>query len=127
MSAGGGPFVKLTIAGRPFKYTADATPSVKRGGFENAYEPNGDGTARQLKTRVTWAITGNKVEIDNSNDDFEFLNDTKDSATDYDIQVEYADGTVRIGTGNIVGELPEDNTSASATFDVGGPGELKKL
>ena len=86
MSAGGGPFVKLTIAGRPFKYTADATPSVKRGGFENAYEPNGDGTARQLKTRVTWAITGNKVEIDNSNDDFEFLNDTKDSATDYDIQ-----------------------------------------
>lgn len=127
MSATGGPLKTVSINGRPFKFAGDATPSVKLGGHEIAYESNGDGTARKLFTPVTWSVTGCVVEIDSDNQDFEYLKDAQVSVDDIDISIEYASGLARAGTGGIVGELTEDNSKATASFDLGGPGELKRL
>lgn len=127
MSASGGPPVSISFNGREFKFAADATPTLKLGGFEKAYESNGDGSARVLMTRVTWMCSGCVVEADQDNDDFEALNDVQQSTTDVDVSVELSNGDIYVGVGSIVGELALDNSKATASFDSGGPGTLKKL
>ena len=127
MSATGGPLKTVSINGRPFKFAGDATPAVKLGGKEVVYEPNGDETARKLFTPVPWSVTGCVVEIDSDNQDFEYLKDAQVSVDDIDISIEYAGGLARAGAGGITGELTEDNSKATASFDISGPGELKRL
>ena len=127
MSAIGGPLETISIAGREFRCTADADVSRKFGGFENEYQSNGDGSARMIKTPVTWQLGGVAVEIDNDNNDQEYLESVKDSQDDVDIVATYTDGNSYTGRGNIEGELTYSNNSAAASFDLKGPGKLKKL
>lgn len=127
MSATGGPPESVSIAGREFRCTGDNDVSRSLGGFVNEHQPNGDGSTRIIKTRVPWSLGGVNVEIDNDNSDQEFLEDVKDSQVDVDIAISYTDGTSYAGRGNIDGEMSYSNNSASATFDLKGPGRLKKL
>lgn len=127
MSAIGGPLESVSIAGREFKVTADADVGRKLGGFENEYQSNGDGSARMIKTRVPWTLGSMTVEIDDDRGDQEFLDQVKDSAADVDISATFISGAVYVGTGNISGEFVANSASASAGFELSGPGKLKKL
>ena len=126
MSAIGGSPETLSVNGREFRYTADCDLSRKLGGFENEYAANGDSSARMLKTRVPWTCGGNIVEIDNDNGDQEYLDEVKNSPADVDITVTFVDGSTYGGKGNITGELSYSNQSATATFDLMGPGKMVK-
>lgn len=127
MSAIGGPLESVSIAGREFKVAADADVGRKMGGFENEYQSNGDGSARMIKTRVPWSLGAVKVEVDDERGDQEFLDATKDSQADVDISATFISGAVYVGIGNISGELSYSAGSATAEFELSGPGKLKKL
>lgn len=127
MGAVGGPPETVSIAGREFRCTADADVSRMFGGFTNEHQSNGDGSTRMIKTPVPWTLGGVSVEIDNDNNDQEYLEDVKDSQDEVDVVISYTDGSSYTGRGNIDGELSYSNNSAAATFDLKGPGKLKKL
>ena len=120
----GGSLQEITIAGRTFAATSDADVARKLGGFENTTEPNGNGSARQIKNRVAWMLSGIVVDCDDLNEDHEFLQDIADGNLDVPITALYASGQVYQGTGTINGELQYNNQAGSAQFDLGGPGKL---
>ena len=127
MGAIGGPLETVAIAGREFRCTADADVSRKLGGFEGEYQANGDGSARRIMTPIMWMLGGMTVEVDDDNGDQEFLESVKNSQDDVDIVATFVSGANYAGRGNINGELSYSNNSAAASFDLSGPGELKKL
>ncbi|MCK9556231.1 hypothetical protein M0R36_10535 [bacterium] len=127
MSAIGGPAETISIAGREFRCTADNTVNMKLGGYENTHEANGDGSTRILKTRTLAKLSGVAVEVDNQNQDFEFLTDVANGAEDVDVVITYTDGTSYAGVLGIDGELANDVSKATATFDMAGGGKLKQL
>lgn len=120
----GGSIESISIDGRLFAVAADADTQRKIGGFENAFESNGDGTGRQIKTRVGWSITGITVDIDDTRGDAEFLQDRADSKEFYAISATYASGAVLQGTGQIMGEVATSSKSTTASLDLMGPGKL---
>ena len=120
----GGSVTSISFNGRQFSVPADSDFSDKLGGTENETLANGDRTARLIKTIVPWNIGGVVVAIDDSQQDYEFLNDLKDSNEFSDIAVELASGAIWTGQGTINGELTRSTQTATATFDLGGPGKL---
>lgn len=127
MSATGGSIEAISVKGRGFAVAADADASVKIGGFENETQANGDGTARTVKTRVPWSITGITVSVDSERGDLEFLQEIADAKENVACSITYADGTTYTGTGTINGELAGSSQSATAEIALGGPGKLSKV
>ena len=124
MPAIAGSMESITIDGRSFAVTADADVARKLGGFENAVESNGDGTARTVKTRVPWSLAGVVIEIDDTQSDQEFLQNLQDSNRDAPVTGSYVSGTTYQGTGQIVGEVVFNNQSSTASLDLSGSGKL---
>lgn len=124
MSATGGSIESVTLKGREFPATADADVTRKLGGYENELQPNGNGTARNIKTRVLPAFTGITVECDDSRGDHEFLQDIADGEELVPVAVTYASGATYQGKGTIVGELGSSNQNATASFDIMGEGKF---
>jgi hypothetical protein len=122
--ATGGPPQSITFAGREFAITADSDPTIKYGGFENDEEPNGDRTARMIKTPVTWAVTGFSVQIDTALEDQEFLQQAANNFADDVFTITLADDTVLQGRGQLTGELVFSPATAKAAVNFKGPGEL---
>ena len=120
----GGSVTSISLNGRQFSVPADADFSDKLGGTENETLANGDRTARLIKTVIPWNIGGVVVAIDDSQQDFEFLTDLKNGNEFADIAVELASGAIFTGSGTINGELVRSTQSATASFDLGGPGTL---
>jgi hypothetical protein len=127
MPATGGPLETVSIAGREFRCTGDADVSRQLGGFTNERQMNGDGSSRMIKTPIPWSLGGVSIEIDDDNGDQEFIEAVKDGQDDVDITATYPSGAIYSGVGNIDGEAPYSNSSASASFDLKGGGRLKKL
>jgi hypothetical protein len=124
MPAVGGSIESISIRGRLFPVAADVDASPKLGGFENEVQPNGDGSARIVKTRVAWSVGGLKVEINNARGDHEFLQEISD-ATDYEtFTMTLADGTTWQGLGILTGEVTASTQSSTAELNVMGQGEL---
>ena len=103
---------------------ADNFPGRKLGGYENENAPNGDGTARQIKKRMTWLVDGIQLAIDDVRADQEFLQDTANSQDYVTIVLTYASGAVYQGTGTIEGEIKFDPESSTSSINLGGPGTL---
>lgn len=127
MGAVGGPPETLSLNGREFRCTGDADVSRELGGHTATYESNGDGSTRKIMVPVPWSLGGVSIEIDSDNSDQEYINDVKNSQDDVDVLISYTDGSSYTARGGIDGEAPYSNSSASATFDLKGPGKLKKL
>lgn len=125
MAAKGGSVESVTIAGREFPVTADATVSRKLGGKENAIELNGNGTGRVIQTLVAPMFSGVVVECDDVRDDQEFLQDVADAGELVPVFVTYM-SSVYQGQATITGELTFDNQSATASFDLAGTGKFTK-
>lgn len=124
MSAVGGPIESISLDSRSFAVSADADANVMLGGFTNEKRSNGDGTARTIKTRVPWSVTGVDVEIDDSRGDHEFLQDLADSNEDFAVAVVYASGIIYQGVGQIVGDPSKSSSSQSMSLDLSGGGKL---
>lgn len=126
MAAVGGSIESITIRGREFPMTADASVNRKLGGSENEVSPNGNDTARILKARVSPMLSGCVVECDDTRGDHEFLQDVADGNDFVPIAISYADATVYQGQAIISGELVQDNQTATAAFDMSGQGKFTK-
>ena len=124
MPAVGGSIESITLDGRIFAVAADAEGQRKLGGFENEVQANGNGTARQIKTRTPWGIDGLTVEIDDSRGDDEFLQDLADRTEFYPIAVSFASGKDYQGTGQLTGENPTSSQSATKQVSLMGPGKM---
>lgn len=122
----GGSIESVTIGGRTFAAAADADVGRKLGGFENEFQPNGDGTARDIMTRVNWMLSGLTLVISDINGDQEFLQDIADTPGSTPITATYPDGSIYQGSGKPVGEVVFNNQSQTASLDLGGPGKLTR-
>ena len=126
MPAVGGSIETVNINGRDFSPAADADAQMKLGGFEVETQANGNGTARKIKTRVPWALTGFNVECDEQNEDLEFLQAIANNNTFVAITITYASGDVYQGTGTVSGELQRSSMSATTALELTGTGTLTK-
>jgi hypothetical protein len=124
-----GSIASLSIRGRNFSVAADSDTTRKIGGFQNELQMNGDGTARVIKTRMGWAVTGASIDVNDARGDHEFLQDIvdgvgADSDGFYPCAIEYASGAVWSGKGTIVDELAYGSNNGTAGISLGGAGEL---
>jgi len=126
MTAVGGSIESVSIAGRTFSVAADTESQRKLGGTENEIQPNGDGSARNVKTRVNWSIDGLSLTVDDDRGDHEFLQERADASGFEPMSVTYASGVTYQGRGTITGELQVSSQNATASVTLGGPGKLTK-
>jgi hypothetical protein len=124
MAAIGGSIETVSFAGREFPVTADADVARRLGGKQNTVEMNGDGTARVIQTPTSWSLTGLVVQVDDTRNDQEYLQDIADSGEFVAIGVTYASGVTYQGQGTIVDELAMNNQSTAASVSVNGTGRL---
>ena len=126
MPAVGGSVEAISIAGREFAVTADADINFKLGGFENEVQPNGNGTARIIKTRVPSGMSAIVVENNPDRDDHEFVQSIADGNNFEATTITYAGGTTYQGRATVVGELQGSTQSATLSFDMQGEGKFVK-
>lgn len=124
MGAVGGSIESVSIRGRLFPVAADAEATKKLGGFENEVQANGNGTGRLVKTRVSWMIDGLQVEINDTRNDAEFLQEIADGLELVPCTVTYASGVTYMGTGIVTGEIQSSSQNATATISLSGEGTL---
>ncbi len=125
MSAVGGSIEAVDLSGREFAVTAEATGNRKLGGFENAVNSNGNGSARTTKTRVPWMLSGLDLEIDDTRGDQEYLQDLANRKDYFDVSVTLVSGVTYNGTGQIVEAIEFDTTNSTASLSLSGPGSLR--
>lgn len=124
MSAVGGSIESVTLDGREYPVAADAEAQRKLGGFENEVAANGDGTARVIKTRVPLAIDGLTIQIDDTRNDHEFLQELADRNDFFPVAITYASGVTYQGSAQITGEMQVSSQNATAAVSLMGPGIL---
>jgi len=122
----GGSIESVTLDGRTFSVAADADASIKLGGFENEMQPNGDGTARLIKTRVPFGTDGLAIAVDDDNGDHEFIQALADRKALFPLTLTLASGAIWQGTGQIVGEVPRSSQNTTIPINLAGTGKLSR-
>lgn len=123
-----GSLIEFSVNGRSFKAAADADGNTKLGGKENEFSANGDGiTGRYIQTVNGWMFSGINFNIDDDNEDLEFLQDISDKGNPVPCKAVYSDGSVRAGSGCITGaiEVSSMNGTAPLTFEGAGKFQLQ--
>lgn len=126
MPAVGGSIESIAIKGRPFPVASDSDVNRKLGGFENAVNANGDGTARMVKTRVPWSLSGINVEIDDTRGDHEFLQEIADGKDYVPLEITLVSGITWSGRGTISDAIEYSTTNAYAGITLSGPQALEQ-
>ena len=124
MSAIGGSIESITLDGQNFAVAGDADTQRKIGGWENEMQANGNGTARMIKTRVPWGLTGVQVVVDDDRDDQSYLQELANRNDSFPIAITYASGAIMVGDGQITGEVQYSNNSSTASLEMAGEGVL---
>jgi len=122
----GGSIESVTIDGRYFAVASDADANTFLGGSTNEVEANGDGSGREIKTKMPWSVTGLTLSIDDAVGDQEFIQGLSDRIGFYPITVTYASGVVRQGSGKVVGDVQSASQSTTLPMDLKGTGKLTK-
>ena len=122
----GGSIESVSLNGRNFAVAADAESQRKIGGFENEVSPNGDGTARLIKTVMSWSLDGIALVIDDVRSDQEFLQGLADANDFFAISITYASGVSYSGTGQISGDFTASSQNVTGEVTLAGPGVLTK-
>lgn len=120
----GGSIESVSIKNRLFPVAADADVTITLGGFNNEVQSNGNGSTRQVKTRVPWMLDGVQVELDNNRGDLEFLQEVADGEDDVVIALTMVDGNVYQGQGTLEGEVTRSTQTATGPLAMKGPGKL---
>lgn len=124
MATVGGSIESISIRGRLFAVAADAEANRKLGGFENEVQPNGNGTARIIKTRVAWVLDSVTVDVNDDRADQEFLQEIADGNDYVPITITLASGVTYQGTGILTGEVQMSTQNSTAQISLGGPDVL---
>ena len=124
--ATGGSVESVTFDSRYFKVAGDADTTRDLGGFSNEQQPNGDGSARTIKSRKTWMVSGLQLEIDNNAGDLEFLQERTSADAYYPFVITYVDGNSYAGVGTVDGDLQASSQSATADVSFRGPFSLER-
>lgn len=129
----GGSIQEISIGGRIFSVAADADVSRKLGGFSSAFEANGDGGGRLIKTREGWELGGIAVDVNDTRADHEALQDFQDGTAPgrdadgfYAISITYASQAVYSGRGTVLEGAELASMATTASIKLGGPGKLQK-
>jgi hypothetical protein len=122
----GGPIQSVSIRGRIFAVASDADAAKKLGGFENEVQPNGNGSARMVKSRVPWSVEGLQLEVSDARGDHEFLQEIADGFEWVAITMDHASGVTYQATGTVSGEVPASSQNATASISLSGPGTLSQ-
>ena len=125
--ATGGSVESVTIDGRKFAVPADSDFARKLGGFENDVEANGDGSAREVKTRVPWSLSGGAVSIDDTRDDHEFLQNIADSNAFVTVTIAYVSGISYTGEGKMTEALEHKSMNTVMDISFKGRGKLTQV
>lgn len=120
----GGSVQEVSIKGRTFPVAADADVSRQLGGFSAEVQPNGDGSARKILTRVPWIVGGLTIQINDDRDDQKFLQDIANSNDFVPITVTFASGVTYQGKGTVSEEVEFSSEASTADVTLSGPGEL---
>lgn len=126
MAVNGGSIDTVNIAGRNFAATADNEAQLTLSGFTNEIQPNGNGTARIIKTRVPGGIEGLQIEIDDARNDHQFLQDAANSNDFFTVSITLVDSTVYDGDMMIEGDFSRSTQSSTATVNLMGPALRKQ-
>lgn len=122
----GGPIEEVNVDGRRFVVAADADAERDLGGFTNEVSPNGDGSARLLKSRKAWKIGGLTLEINANRGDQEYLQEKADSKVFFPISVTYCGGEVYGGVGQLTGDIKASGMKATCPVEFSGQKKLEK-
>lgn len=120
----GGSIESISVRGRLFAVASDADAQKKLGGFQNEVQANGDGSARTIKTRVPWSVTGLQVEINDARADLEFLQEIADGQEDVDVTITLASGVTYQARGTVVDEVQRSTQNTTASVSLAGGGRL---
>lgn len=126
MPAVGGSIESISIRGRLFPVAADADATRKLGGFENEVAANGDGTARIIKTRVPWSLSGVSIEVSEDRADQEFLQGIADGKEFVSMAITFASGVTYQADGIISDALEFSSQNSTADLTLSGPGEMSQ-
>jgi hypothetical protein len=125
-TAVGGSIESVSLRGRLFPVAADADASRSLGGFTNEVAPNGNGTARIIKKRVPWKISGLDLEVNETRGDQEFLQDIADGKDFVAISITLVSGAVWQGRGIITDDLEFSTEKSTAGVTLMGPKKLEQ-
>ena len=100
-----GPFESHTLGGRRFVCDADDDAVLQMNGKNNELKPNGDGTNRNVQTRVVGAIEGTNLVFDADAGDVEYLESLKNQGKPFDYAGTTNDGIIYSGSSVITGDL----------------------
>lgn len=121
----GGSIKSVTIDGRSFAVAADADAGRSLGGDQNEVQPNGNNTARLIKTVLPWTISDIAISIDDALGDQEFIQGIIDKSGFVPVVITYASGRSYNGSGQITGEPVAQSQATTMALTIMGSGKLK--
>lgn len=121
MTAVGGSIERVTLNGRIFAVAADGDSNRDLGGFSNEVQSNGDGSARLIKTRKPMMFDSLVLEVDDTREDQEFIQDLANAKDFFPATVTYASGAVYEGQAQITGDIQTASQAQTMTINLSGP------
>lgn len=122
--ATGGSIESVTIAAAPFSCPADNDATLVLGGSVNEVQANGDGSARLIKIRGPWKVTGLQLVVNNLTGDHQFLQSLANGNGFFICTITLASQVVYKGLGQIVGEVGQSSNGTVVSLELSGQGEL---
>lgn len=122
MGSVGGSIQEISIDARPFAVAGDSDPARVLGGKKNEVSMNGDGqTFRVLQEIQPSKIDGIDIQIDDDNEDQEYVQGKIDAGQPITLTVTYASGKIYSGQTQITGDASYSpkNATMSLTFEGG--------
>jgi hypothetical protein len=120
----GGSIESVAIRGRLLAVPADADAQLDLGGWTNEVQPNGNGTARTVKTRKAWMTEGLSVDINHDRADQQFLQEIANLQEPVNMEITLASGHVYQGKGTLTGDLKFNTQNTTCPITLSGAGEL---
>lgn len=118
---------RVTLDGRDFPVANDAETGRKLGGYENTRLMNGNGTSRLQKTMVSASLSGLALALDSRRSDQEFVQDLANLFDDFPLEIEYVDGSIYAGMGQIEGEISWNSMEGTAEIENISATSLKQI
>jgi len=122
----GGSIQEVSIDGRLYSVAADSDAAMSLGGDTNEVQANGDGTARLLKTKTVWSVTGLSLMNNHEERTHEALQANANRNVFVPCTVALASGTIYRGTGQVADTIEGSSASATISVSLMGQGQLEQ-
>ena len=122
----GGSVESVSLSGREFGVSADVDVKLNLGGFQNEGKANGNGTKRNIKTRVLPKVEGLVLSADLDAGDFEYVQNLSDGGAEFPFSITMAGGVTYQGTVSVEGEVDYSTQNAQISLSLSGSDRLTK-